>query len=291
MNYVPLLPGLFALFAISAIAKDTTKVAYMAGTLPLPQNTTGHFDPRDQREFVVTWSGGKRITRVPYNRVVFTEIGSYNSRLTLDWLVGDSGASIQFLTLIYRDDANRTEILELEVPFRSSGVFELIKTRTGMDAHQPPSEVTSLAPTLASSLDNTEHEAKVWSTTLPGAHSGAKALLRATNGNGLEVRISKQDLRIDYGSIQSFEFGQKVGSRVGTAILLSAVTLDPWPMVLMRKRVRRFLTVGFVENGTPQALVVELPKYSSRALILELELRSGKKVEYESPKAASNVYG
>jgi len=51
------------------------------------------------------------------------------------------------------------------------------------------------------------------------------------------------------------------------------------------------LTIGYVANGGLQAIVIELPKYSSRALILELELRSGKKVEYESKKVAADVYG
>jgi hypothetical protein len=39
--------------------------------------------------------------------------------------------------------------------------------------------------------------------------------------------------------------------------------------------VRHLLSVTYVEDGVPQVIVLERSKYSARALIIELELRTG----------------
>jgi len=272
-----------------SLAKDTSKVAYVAGTLPLARFTTGRFDSTDERECVFVWADGKQQTRLPYPRVVFAEAGSYSPRNTLGPF-GLDDRVLYFLTLIYRDDANRTQIMELELLGRSNGLSELIQSRAPVPLHTTPAEVTALAPSLVSSIGATTLETRIWSTTMQPVPAGAKATLRMTS-EGMEFQAGRKQIRVGYAAIQSLELGQKIGSRAVTGILLSALTLNELPMFLMKKRVRHLLTVSFMDNGAVQALVIEIPKYSSRALMLELELRSGKRVEVEPAKAGGGIYG
>jgi hypothetical protein len=93
-------------------------------------------------------------------------------------------------------------------------------------------------------------------------------------------------LTIPYENIESLEYGQKVGRRLGAA-LGGAIVVSPALLFLLFSHKRKhFLTIGFQdEAGKNQGAVLELAKGTVREVLSTLETKSGKKVEYESEEA------
>jgi hypothetical protein len=88
---------------------------------------------------------------------------------------------------------------------------------------------------------------------------------------------------IPYDKIQSLEYGQKAGRRVGLGIAIS-------PLFLLSHKRRHFLTIGFVdEAGKQQGAVFELAKGMVQEALSVFETKSGKKVEYESEEARKHA--
>ena len=86
----------------------------------------------------------------------------------------------------------------------------------------------------------------------------------------------KGEALIPYDKINSIEYGQKAGRRVGVAVMVS-------PIPLFSKKRKHYLTLGFNDaEGKPQGVVLELGKNTVRAALSTLEARTGRKVEYES---------
>ena len=92
-------------------------------------------------------------------------------------------------------------------------------------------------------------------------------------------------LSIPYDRINSLEYGQKAGRRVGLAIAIT-------PLALLSKKRKHFLTVGFQDpNDKQQAAVFELGKNTVRTTISALEARSGRKIEYQDEEARKSGLG
>ena len=89
----------------------------------------------------------------------------------------------------------------------------------------------------------------------------------------------KGRLEAPYRGINSLEYGQKAGRRLGLAITVS-------PLFLLSKKRRHYLTIGYLdEQGGQQAIVLELGKKIVRSTLAGLEARTGLRVEYESEEA------
>jgi hypothetical protein len=100
----------------------------------------------------------------------------------------------------------------------------------------------------------------------------AKLLFVAEKGGGL--------LEIPYKKISEVEYGQKVGRRWRSAILLS-------PVMLFTKARKHFVTISFKDKtGTDQAAVLEIGKDAIRTTLTVLETRTGRKVTYQDEEAA-----
>lgn len=85
--------------------------------------------------------------------------------------------------------------------------------------------------------------------------------------------------RVPYEEIDLLEYGQKVDRRYLAAVLVS-------PLFLLSKKRAHFLTVGYTdENGKHQALVFRVDKSDVRAMLVGLEARTGRKVEYQDEDA------
>ena len=92
-------------------------------------------------------------------------------------------------------------------------------------------------------------------------------------------------LSIPYEQINSLEYGQKAGRRVGLAVVVN-------PFFLFSKKRRHYLTVGFVdENKKQQAAVFELGKDAIKGTLASLETKTGKKVEYQDEEARKTGTG
>jgi hypothetical protein len=86
-------------------------------------------------------------------------------------------------------------------------------------------------------------------------------------------------LAIPYEDVDSLEYGQKAGRRVGVAVVLT-------PYALFSKKRRHYLTISYKdENDKQQAVVFELGKDVVRVLLATLEARTGKKIEYQDEEA------
>jgi len=121
--------------------------------------------------------------------------------------------------------------------------------------------------------------------TIAGLPAATIGRLDTTSDKAFVFNSPKGKFEIIYENITSLEYGQKAGRRVGVAIVISV-----W--ALFSKKRKHFLTIGFTDaNEKPQGVVLEIPKGTAKSFITILEVRSGKKVEYESEEAKKHVQG
>lgn len=92
-------------------------------------------------------------------------------------------------------------------------------------------------------------------------------------------------LSIPYDRVDSLEYGQKAGRRVGLAL-----TVSPW--LLLSKKRKHFLTISWKDdNDKQQAVVLELGKDIIRTELATLEARTGRKIEYQDDEARKSGKG
>lgn len=121
--------------------------------------------------------------------------------------------------------------------------------------------------------------------TVADLPEGAIGTLDASSDAALVFDSPKGKFSIPYENITSLEYGQKAGRRLGVA-----VTITIW--ALLSKKRKHFLTIGYTDaSDKPQGVVIEIPKGTAKSFIITLEVRSGKKVEYESEEARKHVHG
>jgi hypothetical protein len=121
--------------------------------------------------------------------------------------------------------------------------------------------------------------------TIAGLPEATIGKLDTTSDKVLVFQSTKGRFEIAYENVTSLEYGQKAGRRVGVAIVISV-----W--ALFSKKRKHFLTIGFTDDKEkPQGVVLEIPKGTAKSFITILEVRSGKKVEYESEEAKKHVHG
>lgn len=117
---------------------------------------------------------------------------------------------------------------------------------------------------------------------LPGGTDGR---LDTSDPKVIKWSSNKGHFEIPYQGITSVEYGQKAGRRVGVALVVS-------PLVLLSKKRKHFLTLGYKDaSEKQQGVVLELPKGTPRSIIAIIEARSGVKCEYESEEAKKHVHG
>jgi hypothetical protein len=113
-------------------------------------------------------------------------------------------------------------------------------------------------------------------------NEAARAIFRSGKG---------REFLIPYESVTSLEYGQKAGRRVGAAIGWGVTTLGvaALPLLLSKKR-KHYFSIGFTgEDGSNQGVVLELGKDITRPVLKTFEVRTGKKIEYESEEAKKNI--
>ena len=92
-------------------------------------------------------------------------------------------------------------------------------------------------------------------------------------------------LEIPYDRVNSLEYGQKAGRRVGAAVLVS-------PYLLFSKKRKHFLTINYLDSDDKQqAVVLELGKNIVRVTLASMEARTGRKVEYQDAEARNSGRG
>jgi hypothetical protein len=95
----------------------------------------------------------------------------------------------------------------------------------------------------------------------------------------LEFKTKKADFRIPYERINAIEYGQQVSRRYAMAIIIS-------PVFLLSKSRKHFVTLSYADDdGHPQAMVLRVDKSHVREVLVGLEAKTGRKVEYQDGEA------
>jgi hypothetical protein len=115
--------------------------------------------------------------------------------------------------------------------------------------------------------------------TVAGLPSKSEGHLNTTDEEVLLFRAKQATVRIPYKDINTLEYGQRVNRRYVEAILIS-------PLLLLAKKRKHFLTVGYTdEQGRQQALVFQVDKGAVRSVLVSLEAKTGRKVEFQDEEA------
>jgi hypothetical protein len=132
--------------------------------------------------------------------------------------------------------------------------------------------------------DNGDHVAYVGGTisALPTKTDG----FINTHGEDLFLFQTKGvTVQIPYDKINVLEYGQRVSRRYAEAVLLS-------PVFLLSKTRKHYLTVEFTDDrGKQQAMVSLVSKNDVRSLLVILEAKSGRRVEYQDDDARRSGKG
>lgn len=96
-------------------------------------------------------------------------------------------------------------------------------------------------------------------------------------------RYKRGETALPYQGIQTIEYGQKAGRRVGAAVVVS-------PLFLLSKKRKHYVTVGFTDHaGAKQGAVFVVAKNAVYRLVTTLSTKSGKDIEYESEEAKKHL--
>jgi hypothetical protein len=114
-------------------------------------------------------------------------------------------------------------------------------------------------------------------------HHQSADLLHRLEHDRRETKEGK--FTIPYDRIDSLEYGQKAGRRLGLAIVAT-------PAALLSKKRRHYLTVNYKDaDDRQQAAVFELGKHIVRVTLSSLEARTGRRIEYQDDEARNSSKG
>jgi hypothetical protein len=119
-------------------------------------------------------------------------------------------------------------------------------------------------------------------TQIPG---GCHGTLQAVDAEFFVFYSGKASWRVPYAKINLVEYGEKVDRRYLAAVLIS-------PLFLLAKKRQHFLTVGYSdEDDHQQAMIFKVSKDDIRAMLVSLEARTGRKVEFQDDDARKSGKG
>jgi hypothetical protein len=115
--------------------------------------------------------------------------------------------------------------------------------------------------------------------TLAEFENSGAGRLRVTGQHGFVFQTKRVEIEVPYQRVNLLEYGQQASRRYALAIVIS-------PMLLLTKKRAHFLTIGFTDDdGKQQAMVFRVDKNSIRALLVSLEAKTGRRVEYQDAEA------
>ncbi len=127
------------------------------------------------------------------------------------------------------------------------------------------------------------HDAMYVGGTVPDLKEKTEGKPVLTEEKAFIFKYKEGSLTIPYDQVDSLEYGQKAGRRVGAAVVIS-------PLFLLSHKRRHYLTVGYTdENKKQQAAVLELGKAVIRPALTVFEAKTGKKVEYQDDEARKSA--
>jgi hypothetical protein len=115
--------------------------------------------------------------------------------------------------------------------------------------------------------------------TVPGVRNKTDARIDLLQDDTLKVIVNGNSFLIPYQDVTTLEYGLRVSRRYVEAVLIS-------PLFLVAKKKTHFLTIGYMDHdGRQQAMVLQVGKEEIRPLLVSLEARTGRRVEYQDEEA------
>ena len=135
-----------------------------------------------------------------------------------------------------------------------------------------------LASGIAQASDKGGHASYIGGT-IAQIPNGCSGKMEAMDEQFLVFASGKASWRVPYDKINLLEYGQRVDRRILAAVLIS-------PLFLLSKKRQHFLTVGYEdEEGRQQAMIFRVKKDDIRAMLVSLEARTGRKVQFQDDEA------
>lgn len=115
--------------------------------------------------------------------------------------------------------------------------------------------------------------------TVAGISNKSTARIRTGDADALTLTTRNATVTVQYKDVNTLEYGLRVSRRYVEAVLIS-------PLFLVAKKKSHFLTIGYTdEQGRQQAMVLEVGKDEIRPLLVSLEARTGRRIEYQDEEA------
>jgi hypothetical protein len=115
--------------------------------------------------------------------------------------------------------------------------------------------------------------------TVAGVQNKSQGRIEVSQDEALTLSFRSNALSVPYRDVNTLEYGLHVSRRYLEAIFIS-------PMFLLAKKRVHFLTIGYTDQtGQQQAIVLQVGSGDIRALLVSLEAKTGRKVEYQDENA------
>ena len=115
--------------------------------------------------------------------------------------------------------------------------------------------------------------------TVPGMRNKTTARIDLLQDDALTLKAGGNSFVIPYSDVNTLEYGLRVSRRYVEAVLIS-------PLFLAAKKRTHFLTIGYTDkDGRQQAMVLQVGGDEIRPLLVSLEARTGRRVEYQDDEA------
>lgn len=115
--------------------------------------------------------------------------------------------------------------------------------------------------------------------TVPGVRNNSGARIDLLQDDAIRMSAAGKILLVPYKDVNTLEYGLRVSRRYVEAVLIS-------PLFLVAKKKTHFLTIGYTDqDGRQQAMVLQVTKDEIRPLLVSLEARTGRRVEYQDEEA------
>ena len=107
----------------------------------------------------------------------------------------------------------------------------------------------------------------------------SSARIQIESPDEMRLTVKHSEFAVAYKNINNLEYGMRVSRRYVEAVLIS-------PILLLSKRREHYLTIGYADkDGKQQAIVLQVNKGDIRPLLVGLEARTGRRVEFQDDEA------
>jgi hypothetical protein len=115
--------------------------------------------------------------------------------------------------------------------------------------------------------------------TVAGVPNKSSLRIETLQSDAITVTSKASSFEIPYADVNTLEYGLRVSRRYVEAVLIS-------PIFLIAKKKTHFLTIGYTDHeGRQQAMVLQVGSGDIRPLLVSLEARTGRKIEYQDEEA------